>query len=387
MRRSIGLGVVLIGCLLLPAAAVGQDDYVLGPDSQRQPDVPRGTVTQHRFTDSEIFPGTERDYAVYVPAQYDPAQPACVTVFQDGVSRTTEKGQWRVPIVFDNLIHRGEMPVSIGIFINPGVVPPAKDNAQNRYNRSFEYDAVSDRYARFLIEEMLPLVGQDYNLSDDPNDRAICGSSSGAIAAFGAAWQRPDQFRRVYSTIGTFVDLRGGNDFPDMIRKTEPKPLRVFLQDGRNDLNIYGGSWWVANQGMLSALQWAGYDVTYRWGEGGHSGKHGAAILPEAMRWLWRDYPAPIEPAWNDRHELRNFLRPDEDWQEVSRGHRFTEGPAVAPDGTVYFTDVPAGEIWRVDAKGDAERFATDLLGVVLAVGAFLLQRFLPGAARPAPAS
>ena len=212
-----------------PAAPAGTNDYVLGPDSQVQAGVPRGTVTQHSWT-SRIYPGTVRDYWVYVPAQYDPATPACVMVFQDGGGYAKADGAWRVPIVFDNLIHKKEMPVTIGIFINPGVAPPPSDGALPRFNRSVEYDSVTDRYARFLLEEILPEVAKSYNLRTDGNSRAIGGASSGAIAAFAAAWGRPDAFTRVFSTIGTYVGLRGGNDLPTLVRKTEPKPLRVFLQ-------------------------------------------------------------------------------------------------------------------------------------------------------------
>ncbi len=182
------------------------DDYPLGPDSQRQNGVPQGTVTQHQWT-STVFPGTLRDYWIYVPAQYDGSKPACVMIFQDGAGYVKDDGPVRVPIVFDNLIHKREMPVTIGIFINPGVLPAATGAAQNRYNRSFEYDALGDRYARFLIEEILPEVGKQYKLSADPNDRAIGGLSSGASCAFTAAWNRPDAFRRVLSWIGSYADL------------------------------------------------------------------------------------------------------------------------------------------------------------------------------------
>ncbi|SVD42174.1 uncharacterized protein METZ01_LOCUS395028, partial [marine metagenome] len=231
------LVLLLIASSLLSAA----DDYKLGPDSIPQAGVPEGSIEKLFFNQSEIYPGTERDWWIYVPAQYDPAEPACLMVWQDGHSRVTRDGQWRVPVVFDNLIHRGEMPVTIGVFISPGLVPAPNENAEARYNRSFEYDSMGDRYARFLIEEMIPQVEAKYNVSKDPNDRAIAGASSGAIAAFGVAWNRPDAFRRVFSTIGTYVGLRGGNNYPTLIRKTVPKPLRVFLQDGSNDLNLYGG--------------------------------------------------------------------------------------------------------------------------------------------------
>jgi len=296
---------------------------------------------------------------VYVPAQYDARKPACVMVFQDGGGYVNTNGQYRVPTVFDNLIHRKEIPVTIGVFINPGVVPAVSSNALARFNRSFEYDGMGDHYVRFLLEEILPEVAKDYNLTTNATGRAIGGASSGAICAFTAAWERPDAFSKVFSTIGTYVGLRGGNDYPTLIRKTEPKPIRVFLQDGSSDLNIYGGNWWVANQDMLSALQFAGYDVKHEWGDGGHNGKHGGAVFPEAMRWLWRDYPEPIKPS----KTLTNILLPGEGWQLVSEGHRFTEGPAVNAKGELFFTDIPNNRIHKVGLDGKVTVFAENTSG------------------------
>ncbi|QDT10580.1 SMP-30/gluconolactonase/LRE family protein [Planctomycetes bacterium K23_9] len=354
-------------CLMVALShtvAYSQESYPAHVDTQRVDDVPRGKVISHRLTESKIFPGTERDYFVYVPAQYRADQPAALMVLQDGAKYVKENGAWRLPTVFDNLIHQEKMPVTIALCINPGVVPGG-DGAQDRFNRSFEYDTVSDRYASFIVDEMIPLLRKTYNITDDPNLRGIGGSSSGAIAAFGVAWHRPDQFRRVFSTVGTFVGLRGGNEYPTLVRKSEPKPLRVFLQDGRNDLNIYGGSWWNANQTMLSALQWAGYEVQNQWGDGGHNGKHGAAIMPDAMRWLWKDFDQPIANDTAEHPELKNRMRIDASWELVSDGHKYTEGPAVSPQGDVYFVDGPRGEIWKVnpDGKG-ATVFIDDMPGV-----------------------
>ena len=256
----------------------------------------------------------------------------------------SETGRWRAPIVFDNLIHKGEMPVTIGIFINPGVMPALSSDQQNRYNRSYEYDGLGDRYARFLLDEILPEVSKQYNLTNDPNGRAIGGSSSGGICAFTAAWNRPDAFRRVLSFVGSYTDLRGGDIYPALIRKSEPKPLRVFLQDGRNDLNIYAGSWYLANQAMASALEFAGYDVKFVVGDEGHNSVHGSSILPDALRWLWRDYPKPIaKPAGGqgDRQFVSMILDPAHDWEVVSTGHKFTEGPAVDREGNVFFSRYP----------------------------------------------
>jgi enterochelin esterase-like enzyme/sugar lactone lactonase YvrE len=323
-----------------PAPEITPGPYALGADSMRQPGVPQGTVTKHTWA-STIFPGTVRDYWVYVPAQYQAGTPAAVMVFQDGGNYVREDGGWRVPVVFDNLIHRKEMPVTIGVFVNPGVVPAATDQAQPRFNRSFEYDAVSDRYVRFLLDEILPEVGKTYSLAQDGNSRAIAGASSGAIAAFTAAWQRPDAFSRVLSTIGTYVGLRGGNEYPTLVRKSEPKPLRVFLQDGSSDLNIYAGDWWLANQQMLSALTFAGYDVTHVWGDGGHDGKQGGAILPDALRWLWRGYPKPIGPGSASKQPLMTaVLLPDETWRLVAPLEARRAGAVAAnAGGDVFFVD------------------------------------------------
>jgi sugar lactone lactonase YvrE len=257
--------------------------------------------------------------------------------------------------VFDNLIAKGEMPVTIGVFVNPGIVPSVRGtNSLPRFNRSYEYDGLGGGYARFLAEELLPeVVAQKGVLfSPDPNLRAIGGASSGAICAFTAAWERPDLFRRVFSTIGTYVGLRGGNDYPTLIRKFEPQPLRVFLQDGYNDLNIYGGNWWVANQDMFSALTWAGYEVKKEWGTGGHDGKQGSAILPDALRWLWKDWNSPIRPGLSSNAPIAQVLLPGEDWQLLGQGYSLPGGLCTAPDGTVYFADSGANRIFRVAADG-----------------------------------
>lgn len=277
------LGVALFAAL--PAYAA--DDYKLGPDSMEKPGVPKGKVTKHSWK-SEIFPGTVRDYWVYVPAQYDDKKPACVMVFQDGGSYVNEKGTFRVPTVFDNLIHKKEMPVTIGIFINPGVFP-AEQGKKPGSNRSFEYDTLSDQYARFLEKEILPEVAKAYKLRTDAAGRAICGISSGGICAFTAAWERPDLFSKVLSHVGSFTNIRGGNVYPGRIRKTPKKPIRVFLQDGSGDLDNAHGNWPLANQQMALALKFAKYDYKFEYGDGGHNGKHGGAILPDSLRWLWRD--------------------------------------------------------------------------------------------------
>lgn len=282
-RRFAGV----VSLMLFAPLVWSADDYKLGPDSQEQPDVPHGKVSKHSWT-SKIFPGTVRDYWVYVPAQYDAKKPACVMVFQDGGSYVNAKGQFRIPTVFDNLIHKKEMPVTIGIFISPGTIPVKEPNKKGQSNRSFEYDSLSDQYARFLEKEILPEVAKEYNLRSDAEGRAICGISSGGICAFTVAWQRPDMFSKVLSHVGSFTNIRGGDVYPGIIRKTKNKPIRVFLQDGSEDLDNEHGNWPLANQQMAAALKFKGYDYRFEYGHGKHSGNHGGSILPESLRWLWR---------------------------------------------------------------------------------------------------
>jgi gluconolactonase len=329
------------------------DDYVPGPDSKVQEGVPQGELIKFEFAATRIFPGTTRTVTVYVPKQYDPAKPACVYVNQDAL-------QWNANTVFDNLIARGELPVIIGVFITPGVVKASDaEHALDRFNRSFEYDGLGDAYARFVLEEILPAVetkttadGRAIKLSKSGNDRAIGGSSSGAIAAFTAAWERPEAFTRVFSCIGTYVGLRGGDRYSTLIRKTEPKPIRIFLQDGSSDNNLYGGDWWMANQTMERALTFAGYEVNHAWGDGGHTGKQGTAVFPDAMRWLWKGWPEPVKTAPLRTDRLGAVLLPNEDWQLVGEGYRGTEGPAVNAKGEVFFNDVSASKTYKVALDG-----------------------------------
>lgn len=262
---------------------------VLGADSNPQEGVPAGTVTKFQWNDSKIFPKTTREVAVYVPAAYDPSKPTAVMVFQDGHSYLNPKGEVRATVVMDNLIHRGEIPPIIGIFIDPGHIGerdpegPWKSN-----NRSVEYDTLSDAYAKFLLEEMLPEVGKTFNLTSDPDQRAICGVSSGGICAWTVAWERPDAFRKVVSMVGSFTNIRGGDAYPGMIRKSDKKPIRGFFQDGLNDLDNQAGSWPLANLQMEAALKFKGYDYRYSWDHGKHGSKNGGVVFPDAMRWLWR---------------------------------------------------------------------------------------------------
>jgi enterochelin esterase family protein len=284
MRRLLALIVLLsAGIPLLHA----KDDYKLGPDSEYQAGVPKGEIHAYLKSSSEVFPGTVRDWWVYVPAQYKGTEPACVMVFQDGANYMNPKGQFRVPVVFDNLIHKQEMPVTIGIFINPGAFE-GKDGKKGGSNRSFEYDSLSDQYVRFLEKEILPEVGKKFQLRKDAAGRAIGGISSGGICAFTAAWERPDLFSKVLSHVGSFTNIRGGDRYPGMIRKTKNKDIRVFLQDGTGDLDNEHGNWWLGNLQMEKALAFKKYDYQVAWGDGGHNGKQGGAILPDSLRWLWR---------------------------------------------------------------------------------------------------
>ncbi len=346
---------MVIGLVLSrPGLAATADEYPAHPDAVVRPGVPVGELLKRELAGAKVFPGTTREITVYVPQQYDPARPACVYVNQDRV-------QWNAPVVFDNLIARGELPVLIGVFVAPGVVKATEAaTALDRFNRSYEYDGLGDAYARFLLEEVLPFVetlttrdGRPIRLSPLGRDRAIGGSSSGAIAAWTAAWERPDAFTRVFSAIGTYVGLRGGDRYPTLVRKFEPKPLRVFLQDGANDHNIYGGDWWMANQAMQRALEFAGYDVKHVWGEGGHNGRHATALFPDAMRWLWRDWPRPVASAAATKNQvLATLLIPGEDWQLISEGYRLTEGTAPNARGEVYFTDIPNSKAYKISLDG-----------------------------------
>ncbi|WP_437223467.1 SMP-30/gluconolactonase/LRE family protein [Planctomicrobium sp. SH661] len=349
--RRLLAGFLILG---LAGTAWAQHPTELTADSKPQADVPKGDVLGPFEWKSKIFPGTVRNYWLYVPQQYDAAKPACVFVVQDGLGRANA---WHLPVVLDNLIHQKEIPVQIGIFIDPGVVPAANDKALPRFNRSYEYDALGDRYARFLLEEILPEVSKKYNLSTDGNDRAITGASSGAICAFNVAWERPEEFHRVISSIGTFVGLRGADEFPTLIRKYEGKPIRVFLEDGTNDLNIYAGDWFNANEGMLSALKFSNYDVKHAWGEGGHDAKLSSIIIPDALRFIWHDYPEPVAVRPQPNASIKLQI-PGEDWQVVSSGHKFTEGPAVNEAGEVFFSDIPNGTIHKIALDGTVSVFA-----------------------------
>jgi enterochelin esterase family protein len=294
--------------------------YHLGPDSLPQEGVPKGEIRGPFTLPSEAYPGTQHTYWVYVPVQYDPAKPACLMIYNDGQAYKFEEGDLRAQNVMDNLIYRREIPVMLGVFINPGrrpdqPEPTPKEWGDRTTNRPEEYNSLDDRYARVIVDELLPKLHGEYNISKNPDDHGIGGSSSGAIAAFTVAWERPNHFRKVLSLIGTYVDLRGGHKYADLVRESEKKPLRIFLQDGRNDNRgmrrdgtySQDRDWFYQNVRLMKALTDKGYEVNYVWGIGRHSSKQGGAILPDMMRWLWRD--GPVSTDVNDKVE-RSFREP-----------------------------------------------------------------------------
>ena len=268
---------------------IAQDSlYKLGSDSYRKEGIPKGTITKYEWS-SKLY-NNFREYYVYVPAQYDSTRPAALMVFQDGHSYVSETGDFRVPIVYDNLLHQKKLPVTICLFVNPG--HSSKEYPENRFrgsNRADEYDVLNDKYATMLIDEIIPELQKKYNISNDPKMHAICGLSSGAICAFTAAWQRPDYFHKVMSHYGSFTDIRGGHSYPFIIRKNKRKDIKIFMQDGSNDLNNEYGDWWLSNLQMESAFKFKNYELKFEKGLGSHSGKHAGSILPESLMWLWSD--------------------------------------------------------------------------------------------------
>lgn len=326
------------------------------PDAVQSDEVPHGTVEQMPGWESKLFAGTIRDWSIYVPAQHKTEEPAALMIFQDGERLRDVKGKWRIPIVFDNLIARGDMPPTIAVFINPGhdMSRPLQNNRFS--NRSYEYDGLGDRYVRFLLEEIVPEVEKRYRISQDPEMRAIGGSSSGAICAFTAAWEHPDAFHKVYSSVGSFTNLRGGNVYPALVRKTEPKPLRIYMADTSGDVDNAFGSWPWANQRMASALRYMGYDVRFDWAEGyAHNADYGSSRFPDAMKWLWRkETHTPVYDTSGDLGgdlTLLNLLVPGESWNVVADNLGFADALCADHDGNLYFCDMRAPAIYRVDAS------------------------------------
>jgi enterochelin esterase-like enzyme len=306
-----------------PAAAQAANPdghYQLGPDSFPRDGVAKGEMRGPYTLPSQAYPGTQHTYWVYVPAQYDSSVPASLMIFNDGQAFKNMDGDVRAPNVLDNLIDRREIPVMLAVFINPGRTPEQPEPTPQEWgdrttNRPTEYNTLDDKYARVIVDELMPALNKDYNISKDPERRGIGGASSGAIAAFTVAWERPNEFRKVLSIVGSFTNLRGGHAYADIVRKSEKKPIRIFLQDGRNDNRGVGRNgqydqtrdWFFQNVRLMQSLTEKGYDVNYTWGIGRHGQKQGGAILPDMMRWLWRDHAVSTDV--NDTVE-RSFNTP-----------------------------------------------------------------------------
>jgi len=313
-------------CIPANVFAQGLDDfYKLGPDSLQQEGVPHGKMVGPLTLPCNIYPGTAHTYWTYVPAQYDSSKPASLMVFNDGQAFKNEMGDIRAQNVIDNLIHRREIPVMITVFINPGRTPEQpepspRDWGDRSTNRPTEYNTPDDKYATIICDELLPALRRDYNISADPEQRGIGGASSGAIAAFSVAWERPDQFRKVVSMVGSFVNLRGGDVYPERVLASEKKPIRIFFQDGRNDNRGVRRDgeydprrdWFLQNVRLVDALTKKGYDVNYAWGIGLHGTKQGGAILPEMMRWLWRDQPVSVDVKDEVERALNRPVEPND---------------------------------------------------------------------------
>lgn len=287
--------------------------YPLTADSMVQPLKKKGRLEGPFEFNSRQFAGTSRLYWVYVPHGYSRKKPPHLLVFQDGQRAINPEGSLRVPIVLDNLIAQKHIAPTLGIFITPGNTSPhypSQLGLNNPNHRWQEYDRVNDHYARFLIDELLPEVAKRYPFSPHAQQRVIAGTSSGAAAAFIAAWFHPEAFGNVISAIGSYTSIAyepatenaplqpGADILPGLIRKHPIRPLRIFLQDGKQDVNNEHGNWWLANLQMLSALEWANahadktqtpgprYDIRSVWGEGGHSDAHIGALLPDVLRWM-----------------------------------------------------------------------------------------------------
>ncbi len=368
LRHSL---LALLGCL---APLFAADGFKATPDHAPRPGVPTGRLIPMPALQSKIFPNTTRDWWVYVPAGYKPDGSAALMVFQDGRNYHPATGTWRVPIVFENLIARGEMPVTVAVMVNPGddstrPANPAKKAGGPASNRSLEYDSLGDRYVRMLLEEILPEVEKQFPVSKDPALRAISGSSSGGIAAFTAAWERPDQFGKVHSTVGSFVNIRGGDAYPALIRKTERKPLRVYLEDVSGDLDNQYGNWPIANQQMHAALRYMGYDVHFEYAEGySHGGAHGGSVFPDALRWLWRkETPRPAIVTKGDLGgdmTLHRLLIEGEGWQPVVENLGFGDALCTDAAGNFYFSDLrgTAVGVYKIALDGKKTKLSDEAL-------------------------
>ncbi len=357
--------------LFAAAAMPAADGFKITPDHEVRAGVAQGRLLPMPAWTSKLYAGTTRDWWVYVPANYQADGSAALMVFQDGHDYVNPKGNWRVPTVFDNLIAAGAMPPTVAVFVNPGH-DPAKgplERPGRASNRSLEYNALGDRYVRFLLEEILPEVEKQFPVSRDPARRAIGGASSGAIAAFTAAWERPESFGKVFSTIGSYVNLMGGNAYPALIRKTERKPIRVYLEDTSGDLDNPFGNWPIANQQMHAALRYMGYDVRFDYAEGyGHNSQHGGSLLPEAMRWLWRtEKHVPTIDTKGDLGgdlTLHRLLVEGEDWTPVIEGLGMADALASDAAGNFYFSDIrgAAPGVYRIGLDGVKTKLSDEAL-------------------------
>ena len=288
-----------------------------------------GEMLTLKMHDSKIYPGTEREVKIYIPRQYDASTPAALILGTDSQEKVLAE-------CIDSLVTEGAMPVAIAVVVRPGRIHNAKGEVV-RYNRSNEYDRMDGRFARFIEEEVLPQVekmrcsdGRTITISKEPSMRAITGSSSGGICAFNTAWQRPDMFARVYAMCGTFVPFRGGDQYPALVRKSEPRALRIFLQDNDKDTwNPLFGSWFEYNTLMLSALQFAGYDVRHQWDKGGHSGNNGRLIMTKVMRWLWHDWQSGVKVGTSENKSLNDIIIPNEGWHCIAES--IAEGGMLHP--------------------------------------------------------
>ena len=322
-------------------------EYV--PPSIKPEDVLKGVTKNCSFSQSAIFPGTVRDVWVFIPAQYDGSKPACVYVKTDGYNPKEKQ-------LLETLIATKEMPVTIGVFVRPGDLPATVKGAMGRRNRCFEYDGMGDNNVRFLVEELLPFVAKqfDLKLSTSGNDRCIAGGSSGGIAAFNAAWERPDAFSRVYANSGSFVAFRGGHEFPTLIRKFEAKPIRAYLTTGTRDMENCAGNWFLLDQEMDKALLFSGYDYFFRIIDGGHVAGY-YDYFREAMSYIWKDWPKPVQ-AGPSAPRVRDVILPEETWQLVIQSCHDARGPACNAAGEVFFVDTPVNKIYRIESDGQYVR-------------------------------
>jgi enterochelin esterase-like enzyme/sugar lactone lactonase YvrE len=362
MKLSIPLHALAIATQVA-SSAEDWGSYAIVPVSAQAPkytppaikpeEIKPGTIKQFVFTQSKVFPGTVRDVTLFIPAQYDAGKPACVYVKTDGFNP-------REKTLLETVIATKEVPVTVGVFVKPGTLPAPMKGTADRRNRCFEYDAVNDNNVRFLVEELLPYIAKEHqlNLRTDGNDRCISGGSSGGIAAFTAAWNRPEAFSRVYAASGSWVAFRGGHEFPTMVRKFEARPIRAFVTTATRDMENAAGDWFLLDQEMDKALKFSGYDYQFRIIDGGHVQGY-AEHWQEAMAFLWRDWPQRVK-AGPSAPRAQEFLVPGEEWKLVAEGFKSTRGPACNAAGEVFFADTSNNKIHRIGLDGKVSVFVED---------------------------